>query len=386
MRVRGLIEVVAVTWLVAVGPMTGDATAATPAPIDLGAADSFAVLGATTVTSAGQSTITGDLGVSPGTAITGFPPGTIAQGGLHAGDTAAAEAHTGLVSAYGVAVGRTATPSSGDLGGVTLTSGVYGWGAGLALTGTLTLDGQGDPGAVFILRAGSTLDTAAGSAVSLTGGAQACNVFWQVGSTASLGASSAFSGTILAATSITSAGGSVVNGRLLARDGAVTLTDDTVSAAYCAAGELSTTAPAIKPFSATLTGVNQTIHVALGAWSVSDARGSGAGYSVTATASAPTVDGSVAKAGTGATVTLMPTTATAAAGNAATAPVAASGQKLGETAVWIQNAPAGSGQGTWEFAADFEAVKKLHVVIPADAAAGAFSSTLTFTTAAPVAP
>ena len=295
----------------------GGPAAHAAARIELGAADTFAVLGATTVTSAGVSTITGDLGVSPGTAVTGFGPGTVTGGALHTGDSLAAQAHGDLATAYAVAVLRTPEqPAVGALDGLTLHPGVHASGSTLSLAGTLTLDGDGDPDAVFILQAGSTLVTAAGSQVSLTDGAQACNVFWQVGSSATLGATSLLRGTILAHTSITVGAGVTIHGRALARDGAVTLDNDTVSVSPCA-GSLSNTAPAITPFATTLTGLTQTVHAAVGAWSVVDTRGSGAGYRVTVSASAPTVGGSEAAAGTGAGLTLTPRAATAAAGNAA---------------------------------------------------------------------
>lgn len=151
------------------------------------------------------------------------------------------------------------------------------------------------------------------------------------------------------------------------------------------AGSLSNTAPAISPFSKTLTGVTQTAYAAVGSWSITDATGSGDGYSVTVSATAPTVGGSSSAAGTGGSITLTPSSATAAAGNpAATGPVAASAQTLGTTATTIQNAAAGTGQGEWDFAADSGSTKNLAVVIPGDAGAGPYSSSLTFTTAPPV--
>ncbi|MGD0452971.1 MAG: WxL domain-containing protein [Solirubrobacteraceae bacterium] len=150
-------------------------------------------------------------------------------------------------------------------------------------------------------------------------------------------------------------------------------------------GALSNTAPAVTPFTATLTGVTQTVKTAVGAWNVTDATGANAGYSVTVAATAPTVGGSAAAAGTGSTLTLTPATATAAAGNpAATGPVADGPQTLTTTASTIENAPAASGQGGWEFAAD-AGTKSLSVVIPGNASVGAYSSTLTFTTAPPAA-
>ena len=205
--------------LAALAVSAGDAPAASPARVGLGAAAAFAVLGASTVTSAGTSTVTGDIGVSPGPSVTGFPPGAILEGSLHAGDSTADAAHAAVLTAYADAAGRTPTQTGdGVLGGLTLHPGVYAAGAELSLAGQLTLDADGDPNAVFILRAGSTLGTAAGSQVLLSDGAQACNVFWQVGSSATLGASSLLRGTILAYESISMGDGVVLHGRALARN------------------------------------------------------------------------------------------------------------------------------------------------------------------------
>jgi hypothetical protein len=146
------------------------------------------------------------------------------------------------------------------------------------------------------------------------------------------------------------------------------------------AGSLSNTAPPITPFSATLTGLTQTAHAAVGTWSVTDATGSNDGYSVTVSATAPTVGGVTAGAGTGGSITLTPRTASAASGNpAATGPVAQSPQTLGTSAATIETAAVNTGQGEWDFAADSGATKDLAVVIPGDASAGGYSSTLTFT-------
>jgi hypothetical protein len=376
------VGVVAVGWLVALAWFASGAAATSPAPVRLGGAEGFAVLGATTVTSADVSTIIGDLGVSPGTAVTGFGPGTV-SGSIHPGDAAATQAHADLATAYDVAAARSPAQAAGTLDGLTLLPGVYASAATLTLAGTLTLDAAGDPDAVFVLQAGSTLVTAADSHVVLAGGAQACNVFWQVGSSATLGATSDLKGSILAHTSISIGSGAAIVGRALARDGAVTLIADTVTVSECDRS-LSNTAPAITPFQATLTGVTQTVHAALGAWSLHDARSNDLGYRVTVTASAPTVDGSAAAAGTGASVTLTPQTATAAYGNPAlVGPVAEAKQTLSTTAATIDTADAGTGQGQWNFPADAGATKSLALVIPADAMAGAYSSTLTFTTAPP---
>jgi Ice-binding-like/WxL domain surface cell wall-binding len=384
MRVHRILSVVAVGGLVALGSIATDAHAALgPAPVVLGAADGFAVLGGSTVTSAGVSTVTGDLGVSPGTAVTGFPPGTL-SGTLHGGDATAVEAHADLATAYTDAVERgPGAPIDGDLGGVTLTPGVYAAPAALTLGGTLTLDAQGNPAAVFILQAGSTLTTAVGSQVNLAGGAQSCNVFWQVGSSATLGASSSLAGTILAATSISMGDGVTIDGRALARDGAVSMINDTVSAANCTT-LMSSSAPTITPFTTKLTGLSQTVSTTVGGWSVTDARLGNAGYSVTVTASSPTVDGSTSAAGTGGSIILTPGTASAADNNPpGTGPVSTPAQILNPTAATIENAAAGTGHGEWDFAPDAGSADSLAVLIPGNADAGSYSSTLTFTIAPP---
>jgi Ice-binding-like len=221
---------------------------AVEAPVGLGTAGTYSVLGGQTVTNTGPSSLSGDLGVSPGTAVVGFPPGTVG-GATHAGDAQAAQAQSDLVIAYDDAAGRAPTASvAGDLVGQTLTTGVYNSTGPLALSGTLTLDGQGDPNAVFIFQIASTLITASASNVNLINGAQACNVFWQVGSSATLGTTSSFKGTIMALTSISVTTGTVVEGRALARNGQVSLDNNTFTAPDCGATTTTTTtAPTTTP-------------------------------------------------------------------------------------------------------------------------------------------
>ncbi|MBG6219074.1 hypothetical protein IWX75_003565, partial [Arthrobacter sp. CAN_A6] len=220
--------------LVLFGILTGPPSAfAAEAPIGLGTAGSYSVLGGQAVTNTGPSILNANLGVSPGTAITGFPPG-IAAGSTNAGNAEAAQAQADLVTAYNDAAGRAPTGSvAGDLVGQTLAAGVYNSTGPLALSGTLTLDGEGDPNAVFIFQAASTLITASASNINLIGGAQACNVFWQVGSSATLGTQSSFKGSILALTSVTVTTNTVVEGRALARNGAVTLDNNTFITSNC---------------------------------------------------------------------------------------------------------------------------------------------------------
>lgn len=165
---------------------TSTALAAAAPP--LGQAQSFAVLGGSTVTNTCATIVTGDLGVSPGNAITGFPPG-IVTGTTHAADAVALQAQSDVTTAYNTLAGEAlnADLTGSDLGGLTLTPGVYHFASSAQLTGTLTLDAQNDPDAVFIFQMGSTLTTAGNAAVVLINGAQNCNVFWQVGSSATLG-------------------------------------------------------------------------------------------------------------------------------------------------------------------------------------------------------
>jgi hypothetical protein len=206
------------------------ALAPVAAPVSLGTAASFAVLAASTVTNTGATSVTGDLGLSPGTAVTGFPPGTL-TGTLHAADAAAAQAQADLTVAYNDAAGRTGgTQLAGNLGGQTLTPGLYASTSSLEVSsGDLTLDAQGDVNAVFLFQMASTFVMTSGRQIILSGGAQAANVFWQVGSSATLGTGSTFKGTILAMASITVTTGARVEGRLLARTAAVTLDTNTVA-------------------------------------------------------------------------------------------------------------------------------------------------------------
>jgi len=189
------------------------------AQVPLGTAANFGVLAGSAVTNTGPSVVTGDLGVSPGTAVSGFPPGTV-TGSIDIADTTANQAQNDLTTAYLNAQGRPpGTVVAGDIGGQTLTPGTYTSASTLGITGNLTLNGAG----VYIFQIASGLTTASASQVILTGGATADNVFWQVGSSATLGTGSIFNGNILAQASITVTTGATLNGRALARTGAVTL-------------------------------------------------------------------------------------------------------------------------------------------------------------------
>jgi Ice-binding-like/VPDSG-CTERM motif len=211
---------------------------ANPAFVNLGTSSDYAVLAGSGITVTGPTTITGNIGTFPTTTITGFGNVTL-NGTNHAGDAVTQQAKNDLVIAYNDAAGRSSDVVYGggfDLVGLTLPSGVYTDSSSLFLSGTLTLDAQGDPSAVWIFQTGSTLITASNSTVDLIGGAQACHVFWQVGTSATLGTGTDFNGNILAMTSITLNTGASVNGRLLARNGAVTLDNNTITRAVCNTG------------------------------------------------------------------------------------------------------------------------------------------------------
>jgi len=201
-----------------------------PAAVPLATASTFVVLAGSAVTNTGATVVTGDLGVSPGSSITGFPPGTV-TGATHSNDAAAALAQSDLTVAYNDAAGRTtgAVTVSGDLTGLTLAPGLYKSTSSLAISGALTLTGLGDPNAIFIIQMASTLTTGPGSQVILSGGAQSSNVIWQVGTSATLGTNSIFKGTIMADQSITVNTGARLDGRALARIGAVTLDTNAIA-------------------------------------------------------------------------------------------------------------------------------------------------------------
>ena len=204
------------------------------APV-LGSAQTFAVLGGSTVTNLGATTVTGDLGVDPGLAITGFPPGILMGGAVHAGDALALQAQTDVTAAYGVLASEACTEdlTGTDLGGLTLTPGVYCFTSSAQLTGALTLDAQGHADAVFVFKIKSTLVSASNASVEVINGGGDCGVFWQVGSSATLGTGTAFVGSILALTSISITTGVTLSGRALARNGAVTMDHDVISASAC---------------------------------------------------------------------------------------------------------------------------------------------------------
>ena len=221
----------------------GALLAATVNGPDLGAAGTFAVLGGSTVTNTGLTVIEGDVGVSPGTAITGFPPGIVTGGALHYNDALAVEAHADAAEAYLFLAGMASTPANNlsgtDLGGLTLSPGVYTFNSSAQLTGDLVLDAGGDSNALFVFQIGSTLTTATGATVTvINGGANydTSRVFWQVGSSATLGVNTEFTGVIIAYTSITVVSGTSIDGAVLAINGAVTLDTNNIVAPEYVAG------------------------------------------------------------------------------------------------------------------------------------------------------
>ncbi len=225
---------------------------ATPVNVGLGAASLFAVLGGTTVTNTGISSIDGNLGLWSGTSITGFPPGTV-NGTIDATNASAMQAQMDLTSAYNLAA---AQPCGGvltgqNLGGKTLTAGVYCFASAAQLNGTLILNAQGEANAVFIFEIGGTLTTLSSSRVTIINGGTGNNVFWQVGGSATLGTSSQFAGNILALSDITlDAGADISCGRALALNGAVTMdtNDVSINAPGCGAGIATAPEPGTATF------------------------------------------------------------------------------------------------------------------------------------------
>jgi hypothetical protein len=203
------------------------------ASIGLNTAVPFSVLGGSTITNTGPTTMFGDLGLAPGSSVTGAP---LVLGQTHIDDAVATEAKNSLTTAYNEAALRPPNgPAGTELAGQEFAPGVYDASKSLLLSsGSVTLNGGGNPEAVFIFQVGSTLITGSNTSVSLVGDAQACNVFWQIGSSATLGSGTRFVGTIMAADSITAGTGATIHGRLLAQTAAVTLEDNTITNSTCA--------------------------------------------------------------------------------------------------------------------------------------------------------
>lgn len=223
--------------------------------VPLGSAASFGVLAGSAITSVGPTVITGDLGIHPNNAssVTGFsfstPPGPgIVNGATHFANAVALQAQNDATTAYNTLAALPCTATiPGDLGGMTLTPGVYCSNSTMGLTGAVTLNGQGDPAARFVFKVGSALTTASGASVNLVNGAQSCNVFWQVGSSATLGTGTNFLGTVIAFTSVTITTGTSVNGRTIARNGAVTAGSASISVCTLGGGTNPPPAPISTP-------------------------------------------------------------------------------------------------------------------------------------------
>ena len=199
--------------------------------VGLSSSINLAVLAGSAVTNTGATNITGDLALSPGTSVGGFPPG-ILTGTQHINDAIANQAKVDLTTAYNDAAGRTSTDIvtlSGNIGGLTLTPGLYKSTSSLAISsGDLTFDAKGNANAVFIIQIASSLTTTSGRKVILSGGALASNIFWQVGSSATFGTTSVFKGTIMAMQSITFNTGATLDGKALARTGGITMAGNTI--------------------------------------------------------------------------------------------------------------------------------------------------------------
>ncbi|HUW87235.1 MAG TPA: ice-binding family protein [Candidatus Paceibacterota bacterium] len=239
-----IISMVATTLMVIATPVASAATA-----ISLGQANNFAVLAGGGISNTGATTIQGDLGIYP--TVTYSDSGTLSlSGSYHFGDATAIAAKTDLATAYSLAV--VAAPASvftADLGGQTLVPGIYTNPTGLGVTGTLTLDAQGNPNAVFILQTPMSLNTAASSQVNIVNGGQACNVFWQVGTTTTLGANSDFKGTILTNSNFTGGANAKVLGRILSLGGSVALNANSIIKSPCTANKVETRVQITSPSS-----------------------------------------------------------------------------------------------------------------------------------------
>jgi hypothetical protein len=221
------------------------------APVNLATASPFVALGGSTVTNTGPSVLNGDLGVAPGTSLPGFGLPAVVNGATHNNDAVANQAQSDLTTAYNVAAGQPVAPandlSGTDLGNRTLNPGAYRYTSSAQLTGPLTLDAQGDPNAQFVFEIGSELTTAPASSVVLINGASPCNVYWQVGSSATLDTTTAFQGNLMALTSISLNNGASVIGRVLARNGQISLINNVLDGSQCGTGSTSSPPPTSGP-------------------------------------------------------------------------------------------------------------------------------------------
>jgi len=239
----GALSVTGLAFIAVAAIGTQSALAATPT-INLATASSYAVLAGQSVTNVGNTTIIGSVGVDPGTSYTGQSTVSQSGGTVNVANAAALQAQADATAAYGIAASATPPTAAvtADLGGQTLIPGIYKSATSLGLTGQLTLNGP--VGSVFIFQAVSTLITASASSVVLTGGVTPCTVFWQVGSSATLGSTTNFNGSIMALTSISLLNSATVHGRVLAQTGGVTLNANTIDASTCSAAPPTTTTTA----------------------------------------------------------------------------------------------------------------------------------------------
>ncbi|MCU4185865.1 DUF3494 domain-containing protein [Acidiferrimicrobium sp. IK] len=309
--------------------------------IDLGTAQFASVLAGQGVTNSGSTVLNLDLDTSPLPSVSGFPPG-VTLGTEHLADGVAQTAQSDLTTAYDAAVAApsTANVTGVDLGGRTLTEGVYTASSSMSLTGALTLSGTSS--SVFIFQAGTTLTTGSASSVLLSGGVSACNVFWQVGSSATLGADSTFVGNILALQSISLDTGATVQGRALARNGAVTLLGNVFSGSTCSA---STTTTTTAPAATTTTAPAATTTTTAPAATTTTAP---AATTTTAPATTPTTSG-VTPTTSGATPTTSPAGTTTGGSTTSLAPVtpaAAGGGSSGSGTTGATGPSAGGGGAT----------------------------------------
>jgi hypothetical protein len=289
------------------------------AQISLGTAQNFGVLGGSAVTNTGATTVNGNVGVSPGSSVTGFPPGVVVGGAIHSNDAVAMQAQNDLTTAYN---NIAATPCTVDLtgqnlGGLTLTPGVYCFSTSAQLTGALTLDALGNPNALFLFKIGSTLTTASGSSVAIiNNGGNSCNkAYWQVGSSATLGTGTSFTGDILALTSITLTTSASTNGRTLARNGAVTLDTNNVNTCGVQLCPFITVNPATLPNGTVGTAYNQIVSASGGTPPYAFAVSSGAlPTGLTLNSSTGAITGTPTAAGTF-TFTITATDATGCSGS-----------------------------------------------------------------------
>lgn len=222
------------------------------APVNLATASPFVVLGGSGVTNTGASVLNGDLGVSPGTSLPGFGEAVV-NGVIHNNDEVAANAQLDVTNAYNVAAGTPVLPandlSGENLGNRTLTAGAYRYTSSAQLTGALTLDAQGNPNAQFVFEITAELTTAPASSVILVNGASPCNVYWQVGSSATLDTTTAFQGNLIALSDVSLNNGASVLGRVFARNGQITLIDNVLTRPLCATESSTTPTPTPTPIS-----------------------------------------------------------------------------------------------------------------------------------------